>query len=102
MRNNTEKETKKTPSDEEGMKWVFVAFGLGLVVMGLLIWSSLIARDANIAEAEAVARQQQENSAAGTKNYDFDLETVVCVAIYEVLLKQSATMLQWKTVMTDL
>lgn len=73
MRNNTEKETKKTPSDEEGMKWVFVAFGLGLVVMGLLIWSSLIARDANIAEAEAVARQQQENSAAGTKNYDFDL-----------------------------
>jgi len=66
-------------SDEESIKWVWVAIALGLVVMGLLIWSSLIARDANRAVAESRAMMQNaqfedaENDFAVAQNYDFDL-----------------------------
>lgn len=78
MKDNFENKERQTVSDEESIKWVWVAFGLGLVIMGLLIWSSLIARDANRAEAEAKARQQSsqqtiENNLESVQNYDFDL-----------------------------
>lgn len=79
MKDNIEKKQRQTVSDEESIKWVWVAFGLGLVIMGLLIWSSFIARDARRAEVAAKAQQQSSQSQnvdaelKASQNYDFDL-----------------------------
>ena len=50
---------------DKGMKWVIVADVLGAIVIGLLIWASLIDRE--LARAE-------EEKAAVAQNYDVDLE----------------------------
>lgn len=49
---------------DKGMKWVIVADVLGAIVIGLLVWASMIDRE--------LAREEEEKAAA-VQNYDFDL-----------------------------
>ena len=76
MSDNFEKKPRQRVSDEESIKWVWAALGLGMVIMVLLIWSSLITKDVNLAEAEIKARlqdNQSQNMVDATYDYDFDL-----------------------------